>query len=254
MRMGKAEIVPVQLILVLVLSTNCATMDSRPGDYAVYENALALESGASLRYTLAVPPTVSADQPCPLILALHYGGQVTPYYGKGFLTNLVLPALRDLDAVMIAPDCPGEGWTDPESERAVLALLQAVQKNYPIDHRRLLITGYSMGATGTWDFVFKHPRLFSAAIPVSGMPPKGIILDDPGTPILAIHSRDDELFPLEAVRKFIRACESQKLPVELKVVAGLSHYRFDQFVPALREAVLWVKRLWEAKMAPRSPV
>jgi predicted peptidase len=242
--MGKAEIVPVQLILVLILSTNCATMETGPGDYMVYEKALTLDSGASLRYTLAVPPAVSADRPCPLILALHYGGQVTPYYGKGFLTNLVLPALRDLDAVMIAPDCPGEGWTDPASARAVLQLLQAVQKDYVIDRRRLLITGYSMGATGTWDFVFKHHRLFSAAVPISGMPPKGIILTDPGTSILAIHSRDDELFPLEAVRKFIRACESQKLPVELKVVAGLSHYRFDQFVPALKAAAPWVMNIW----------
>lgn len=219
-------------------------METGPQDYAVYEKTLALEPGAGLRYTLAVPPSFSADRPYPLILALHYGGQVTPYYGKGFLTNLVLPALRDLDAIMIAPDCPGEGWTDPVSERAVLALLQAIQQDYPIERRRLLITGYSMGATGTWHYVFSHQGFFSAAIPISGMPPKGIILADPGTPILAIHSRDDELFPLDAVRKFIRACEAQKIKVELRLVAGLSHYRFEQFVPALREAVPWIRRTW----------
>jgi predicted peptidase len=229
-------------------------MKTKPDDYAVYEKTLALDSGASLRYTLAVPPPLSADQPFPLILALHYGGRVTPYYGKGYLTGLVLPALRGLGAVMIAPDCPGEGWTDQASERAVMALLQAVQKDYRIDPRRLLITGYSMGATGTWDLVFKHPRLFAAALPVSGMPPQGISLNDPGTKILAIHSRDDELFPLESVRKFIGACESQGIPVELRVVAGLSHYHFDQFVSALREAVPWVKKSWHAKPAVRPPV
>jgi predicted peptidase len=218
-------------------------MKTKSDDYAVYEKILALDSGASLRYTLAVPPSLSAGRPFPLILALHYGGRVTPYYGKGYLSGLVLPALRDLGAVMIAPDCPGEGWTDPASEQAVMALLQAIQKDYRIDPRRLLITGYSMGATGTWDLVFKHPRLFAAAIPVSGMPPKGIVLSDPGTPILAIHSRDDELFPLESVRQFIGACESQGIRVELRVVAGLSHYHFDQFVSALREAVPWVRKL-----------
>jgi predicted peptidase len=219
-------------------------METGPRDYAVYEKVLTLESGANLRYALAVPPSLSADRPRPLILALHYGGRVTPYYGKGFLTGLVLPALRGLEAVMIAPDCPGEGWTDPASEQAVMELLQTIQKDYAIDRGRLVITGYSMGATGTWDYVFKHPGLFSAAIIISGMPPKGIILNDPGTPVLVIHSRDDELFPLDAVRKFISACKSQGLPVEIKVTAGLSHCNFDRFVPALREAVPWVKKKW----------
>jgi predicted esterase len=111
-----------------------------------------------------------------------------------------------------------------------------------------------MGATGTWHYVSRHPGLFSAAIAVSGMPPKGIVLSDPRTPILAIHSRDDELFPLDAVRRFVRACESQGLPVELKVIAGLSHFHFDQFVPALREAVPWVKKQWEKGPAAKPPV
>ncbi len=220
-------------------------MNTSPREgYAVKEMTLTLESGTDLRYTLALPPAFSPDLSYPLILALHYGGQVTPYYGKDYLTGLVLPALRDLGAVMIAPDCPGAGWTDPLSEGALMALLQSIRKEYPIDGRRLVITGYSMGATGTWDFVFKHPRLFAAAIVVSGMPPRGIVLNDPGTPILVIHSRDDELFPLESVRKFVQACESQRIVVELKVVAGVSHYHFNRFVQTLREAGPWVKKSW----------
>jgi predicted peptidase len=232
----------LSLVLILLLTGGCAPMKPLPQEYAIKEMTLKLRSGTVLRYTLALPPSLSPDLSYPLVLALHYGGQVTPYYGKGYLTDLVLPALRDLDAVMIAPDCPGAGWTDPSSESAVVELLRVIQNDYPIDSRRIVITGYSMGATGTWDIVFKHPRLFSAAIAVSGMPPRGIVLNDPGTRILVIHSRDDELFPLESVRKFVRTCESQGIAVELRVVAGLSHYHFDRFVPALREAVPWVKK------------
>jgi predicted peptidase len=208
---------------------------------------LSLESGTVLRYTLALPPPSSPDVSYPLVLGLHYGGQVTPFYGKGYLINLVLPALRDLNAVMVAPDCPGAGWTDPESEKAVMELLRAIQRDYPVDSRKMIITGYSMGATGTWDYVFKHPRMFAGAIMISGMPPRGIELNDPGTPILVIHSRDDELFSLEAVRKFIRACESQGIPVELTVVAGLSHYQFARFTTALRDAIPWVRKSWGTK-------
>jgi predicted peptidase len=232
------------LILMIFLAAGCATMNDLPKEYTIKELTLKLESGTDLRYTLALPPSFSPDLSYPLILALHYGGEVTPYYGKGYLTNLVLPALRELNAVMVAPDCPGAGWTDPLSERAVMELLQTIQNDYPVDGRRIVITGYSMGATGTWDFVFKHPRLFAAAIVVAGMPPRGIVLNDPGTPILVIQSRDDELFPLESVRKFVGACESQGIAVELRVVAGLSHYHFDRFVPVLREAVPWLKKTW----------
>jgi dipeptidyl aminopeptidase/acylaminoacyl peptidase len=231
-------------IPMIILLAGCATMKTLPQEYGIKEMTLMLGSGTALRYTLALPPSFSLDRSYPLVLALHYGGQVTPYYGKGYLTNLVLPALRDLEAVMIAPDCPGAGWTDPQSEEAVMELLRAIQNDYPIDSRRIVITGYSMGATGTWDIVFKHPRLFAAAIAVAGMPPRSIELNAPGTPILVIHSRDDELFPLEAVRKFVGACEFRKIEVELRVVAGLSHYHFDRFVPALREAIPWVKKCW----------
>ena len=230
------------LILTLFLTAGCATMNTLPHEYTVKEMTLTLESGRTLRYTLALPPSSSPGLSYPLVLALHYGGQVTPFYGKGYLTNLVLPALEDLNAVMVAPDCPGAGWTDPSSERAVMELLRALQNDYPIDRRRMIITGYSMGATGTWDYVFKHPSLFAAAIVIAGMPPRGIVLNDPGTPILVIHSRDDELFPLEGVRKFTRACESQGITVELKVVAGISHYQFARFTIALREAVGWLQK------------
>ncbi len=217
-------------------------MNTSPDEYTVKEMTLTLESGTVLRYTLALPPSSSPDVSYPLVLGLHYGGQVTPFYGRGYLTNLVLPALRELNAVMVAPDCPGAGWTDPQSESAVLELLHTIQNDYPIDSRRMIITGYSMGATGTWDYVFKHPRLFAAAIVIAGMPPRGIVLNDPGTPILVIHSRDDELFPLEGVRKFVKACKSQGIAAELKVVAGLSHYQFARFTAPLREAVPWLNK------------
>jgi predicted peptidase len=235
----------LNLFLGLSLMGGCATVNTHPQEeYTVKEMTLKLESGADLRYTLALPLSFSPELSYPLVLALHYGGQVTPYYGKDYLTNLVLPALAELDAVMIAPDCPGDGWTDPLSDRAVMELLEAILSSYRVDSRKLIITGYSMGATGTWDLVFKHPRLFSAAIAVSGMPPREIVLKNPGTPILVIHSRDDELFPLESVRRFVQACESQEISTELRVVAGLSHYHFNLFVTALREAVPWIEKSW----------
>lgn len=79
------------------------------------------------------------------------------------------------------------------------------------------------------------------------MPPKGIVVRQTGTRFWVIHSRNDELFPLESVRKFVQFCESQGLSVRFNPVANLSHYEYDRYVPALKEAVPWVKNLWKAK-------
>ncbi len=222
-------------------------MNAAPESYAVQEKTLALPSGATLRYTLALPPSFSSDRPRPLVVALHYGGRVTPYYGKPFLTHLILPAFGELAAVMVAPDCPGEGWTDPSSEEAVLALIRQVQIDYAVDSRRILLTGYSLGAIGTWGLALKHPDLFSAAIPVSGMPPQGIVVGSKGPGFWIVHSLNDEIFPLEPLKEFVQRSEAQGLSIQFHPVPGLSHYKYDTFVPALREAVPWVKAIWREK-------
>jgi predicted peptidase len=232
-------------LVLLGFGTACATVSPVPAGSAVQEKTLGLASGETLRYTLALPPSLSSDRPRPLVVALHYGGRVTPYYGKPFLLNLVLPALGKLGAIMVAPDCPGEGWTDPRSEEAVLALIRQVEKDYAVDPRRILITGYSLGGIGTWHLALKYPNLFSAAIPIAGMPPQGIVVGPAGPGFFVIHSETDEIFPMEALRKFIRFCETQGLSIHFSPVAGLSHYKYDTFVPALKEAVPWLESLWK---------
>ena len=220
-------------------------MNTASAGYVVQEKAFEFASGKTLRYTLALPPSYSPDRLYPLIVALHYGGPVTPYYGKPFLTNLILPGLGDLGAIIVAPDCPGETWTEPLSEEAVLSLIRQVEKDYPVDSRRRVLTGFSLGAIGTWKMALGQPGLFSAAIPISGMPPRGIVVGPAGPPFLVIHSLSDEIFPLEPLKKFIGFCEEQGLRIEFRPVPGISHYRFDAFVPALREAVPWVKSVWQ---------
>ena len=75
-------------------------------------------------FTLAVPAQPSRESPAPLVVSLHYGGPVTPYYGGALLENVVEPALRALGAVMIAPDCGQPAWADCED--AVLRVIEHV--------------------------------------------------------------------------------------------------------------------------------
>jgi predicted peptidase len=239
------------LLILLAFFTGCASMRNKAHEPIFQEKILKTETGMDLRYTLCLPSSLSKEKPVPLILALHYGGQVTPFYGKDFLDYLVEPALRELGTILAAPDCPGRDWNNPSSEAAVMSLLNQIMKDYRIDNQRILITGYSMGAIGTWYLVSKHPGLFSAAIPVSGIPQKEIVLADVNTPFYVIHSQDDELFPIQSVKNFVRESQSKGLSIRLEVVSGVGHYEYAKFVQALSGAVPWVKKTWKSQMPRR---
>lgn len=222
-------------------------MSKNAGVPDIQEKILTLEDGVDLRYTLSLPPSLSANKPSPLVLVLHYGGRISPYYGKDILVYLVEPALRELDAVMVSPDCPGQSWNNPGSERAVMSLLNHVMINYPIDKQKIVVTGYSMGAFGTWHLVSRHPHLFSAAIPVSGIPREEIQLEETETSFYVIHSRDDELIPLAGVENFVQEWKSKGLDVRLEVASGIGHYDYSGYVQPLRKTVAWLKRVWQKK-------
>jgi predicted peptidase len=155
---------------------------------------------------------------------------------------VVGPALADLGAIIVAPDSLGGDWSTPENEDAVHDLLAAVLARYTIDTKKIAVTGYSMGGAGTWHIAEKFPQRFSAAIPVSGRPPAsaaGWTL-----PVFAVHSRDDQIMPFAPTEA--RIAELQKAGVNAKLVTltGITHFEMNRFVPALRQAVPWLREVW----------
>jgi predicted peptidase len=219
-----------------------AELPQKPG---IYEETLTLKSGTLLRYTLSIPRQFAAQQPIPLVLALHYGGTVTPWYSKGYLDILVEPALRKLNAIIAAPDCPGKGWNNPSSEAAVIELLDHIKAKYSIDEERMLVTGFSMGGIGTWHMVARHPQLFSAAIPMSGTVGLETVNKIQDTPFYVIHSKQDEFFPYKQVEEMVQILKDKGVPVQLELIDGISHYNTAGFAEYLKNAVPWIKETWK---------
>jgi predicted peptidase len=197
-----------------------------------------------LRVTFAVPAGYTGATPVPLVVALHFAGKVTPLFGKEFLIGLVEPGLRDLGALIAAPDCRGRDWTDPVSEADVLALVDHAMRAYRIDPARVLLTGYSMGAMGTWYLAARHQDRFSAALIVSGLPLAHAAEIDWRIPLYVIHSRDDERLLLKPTADVVKQLQAKGVAVRLDVVGGLTHYQVPGFVPYLRAAVPWIQKAW----------
>jgi acetyl esterase/lipase len=200
-----------------------------------------LPSGGAIRYTIHVP-TIADGAKVPLVVAAHFGGEVTPWLGGDFADLLVVPGLADLRAVIVSPDAGlPSGWST-EDEVGVMWLARRIRDVYPIDPMKVVMTGYSAGGGQTWLLANRNQDFFTAAIPVSARPrateyPWRI-------PGYVIHSRDDELIPVATVENYVAAQRAAGARLELRVVSGMTHYQTAAFVPALRDASAWLATVW----------
>ncbi len=199
----------------------------------------------AIRYAIYIPGNYSPTASVPLILALHFGVRGGDAAGAGgdVVQILIGPALVELGAIIVAPDSVRGDWSSPENEKAVNALLDMVLARYSIDKKKVAVTGFSMGGAGSWHFAEKFPERFSAAIPVAGRPPASA--SGWRLPVLAIHSRDDQVAPFDPTET--RIAELQKAGVNAKLIplTGITHYETSRFRDALRRAVPWLREIWK---------
>lgn len=200
--------------------------------------------GHNRRYTIAIPSEYSDQNTTPLILVLHWGGMVTQFYGRGILEGLAKPALGELGAIIVAPDCPHGDWANPRSEAVVLDLLDYLFTQYNIDAEKILITGYSLGGIGTWYLAARHQERFTAAIPMACPPGSKSSEVNWQIPLFVIHSRRDELFPFEETEKVVRQLQTRGHPIEFKLIDLVTHFDTAGFLRPLQATVPWIRKVW----------
>jgi predicted peptidase len=211
----------------------------------LHARTLARAGEPGIGYAISIPPTYSPSTPVPLILALHYGigNRDSTGVGVDVVKGIFGPAFEGLGVVIVAPDSVRGNWSTPENEKGVNALLDMVMARYAIDKKRVAVTGYSMGGTGSWSLAEKFPERFSAVLPIASRPPASVV--GWRLPVLAIHSRDDQVVPFDPAAA--RIAELQKAGVNAKMIAvtGLAHYEAGRFREPLREATPWLQEVWK---------
>lgn len=209
----------------------------------IHDDVLPQQDGPPVHYAISVPPNDHREA-LPLVLALHFGGDPQGA-GHAMLQILIQPALGALGAIIVAPDSVGGGWSTAANERAVTALLAAVEKKYAVDQKKVIVTGFSMGGQGTWYWAGKYPDRFSAAIPISGTPNGSAATWR--VPVFAVHSRDDQVQPIGPTEQRIAELKQRGVNAEIVVLKGIQHFETDRFVSGLRQAVPWVQDIWKRK-------
>jgi len=233
----------------LVLATLLAVTlnQGAPPSPGVHESMFNMHGGGSMLYAISVPKNYDPQIPAPLVLVLHSGGERMRYYGSAFMRLLVAPALGDLRAIMVAPDCPTNSWTDAAAEEAVMGLLHDVLNQFNVDRRRVLVTGFSLGGRGTWFMASRHADFFTAAIPMASAPGDLPINRLAIMPTYIIHSRDDEVSPFAPEEQLAKQLMEMGRPVRFQALSGFGHYEMGRYVDALKGAGRWVADQWRRR-------
>jgi predicted peptidase len=154
----------------------------------------------------------SSSRKWPLMLFLHGAGE------RG--TNLdqvarhgpprIVERQPDFPFIVVSPQCsPGQWWQN----EPLLALLDHIQDQHPVDPSRIYLTGLSMGGFGTWNLGLAYPERFAAIAPIcGGGDPLLVLLQDPSKreavqtlPIWAFHGARDPVVRLEESERMVKA-------------------------------------------------
>ncbi len=167
-----------------------------------------------------------------------------PNKGRDFLQSLVAPGLEPLHALIAAPDCPAESWTDPQSESLILTLVERLQEQGTIDPQRVALMGYSMGGIGTWHIAARNQHRFAAALILSARPIAGALSLGWRIPLYVIHGRQDEIFPFAEVLAAVDELRRRGAAVQFEPLEGVTHFETQRFIEPLRRAAAWLGALW----------
>ena len=200
----------------------------------------------SLPYRLYLPENYNNSQKYPIILYLHDGGPRGKDNKSQICTIsewLISSSVQSIQKCFVmVPQCPKKSqWLNttfkktpflnynqdeiPESNtmKMIVQEIQNLADEFSIDKNRIYVTGYSMGGSGTWDIITRYPKLFAAAVPVTGVsdPSKAKLVAY--MPIWAFHGQKDRVSLVENTRRMVKALKKHGSNCKFSELKDVAH-------------------------------
>ena len=163
-------------------------------DMSLYQKKYFVYNNDTLPYRILLPLNYDAAKKYPLILFLHGSGErgndndAQLIHGSGlFLRDSIR---QNYPAIVVFPQCRQQSyWSNVKrfedkhgEERYIYQtggqptldmdllqrLLKKIIKEYRVEKRQIYAGGLSMGGMGTFEIVWRNPKLFAAAFPICG--------------------------------------------------------------------------------------
>ena len=158
----------------------------------LYETRTFESADGRLPYRILKPAGFDAAKKYPLVILLHGAGErgddnkAQLKWGGGLFSDPKV--MEKYPAFVLVPQCAKDKkWVEIDwsaekvvapadagaTQKMLLAVVDAVQGEFPIDADRLYLTGLSMGGYGTWDLITRVPGKWAAAAPICGVAEDG---------------------------------------------------------------------------------
>ncbi len=236
----------------MLLLSHCGRSQSS----LLFEKAVFYYNSDTLPYRLMRPK--DTIRRLPLVLCLHGAGE----RGRDNELNLKhVTALftdsanrADFPCYVVVPQCwPGARWVDVDwrAERhtfpsqpsrpmaAVMALLDKLISELPIDTERIYVTGLSMGGYGTWDILCRRPELFAAGVPVCGGGDENMASVLQNIPIWVFHGALDKVVKVSRSRNMVAALQKINAPVRYTEYPDIEHDSWKEAYRS-RQLIEWL--------------
>ena len=124
----------------------------------------------SRSYRALPPPVWDGASPLPVLLHFHGWGR----QGRNVVRNKrITEAAAQNGLLLLAPDGIGKSWSfwNPEATRDVDfidAVLDDAARHWPIDRRRIYVSGFSYGGAMAWRVACARGDAFAGYLPIAG--------------------------------------------------------------------------------------
>lgn len=184
----------MKLKFIFIAIIICVSSLAEAQDKSLFKKEMYVSGNDTLPYRILLPLNYDASKKYPLILFLHGAGE----RGNDNETQLMHGSslfLRDsirkkYPAIVIFPQCRENSyWSnvhrfeDKHGEERYIyqtggkptldmdllqRLLKKIIKEYPVEKKQIYAGGLSMGGMGTFEIVWRNPKMFAAAFPICG--------------------------------------------------------------------------------------
>jgi predicted peptidase len=223
-------------------------------DLGVYEKRQYIGSkGDTLPYRILFPEQYDRTRKYPLILFLHGAGERGNDNEKQLTHGASLfmqeKNRSSFPAIVIFPQCPlNSYWASVKVDRTktpygldfdysrpptaplacAIELVKKIAKEERVKASQLYIMGLSMGGMGTFEAVYRNPKLFAAAMPVCG---GGDTLRYDKrvrkVPFWVFHGDKDAVVDVQHSRRMVARLEDLKASVKYTEYPGINHNSWD---------------------------
>ncbi len=222
-------------------------------DLSLYQKHEFVSPKGNVPYRILFPENYDMHKKYPLVLFLHGSGergndnekQLT-HGARVFLTD---EARSKFPCIVVFPQCATEStWGSVTVDRTktplvfdfnytrelkaplqgTIDLVKKIIKEEAVDKKRVYIAGLSMGGMGTFEAVYKFPKLFAAAMPICGggdvkRYDKRVVK----IPFWVFHGAVDAVVDVKYSREMVEKLKTIGASVKYSEYPGVNHNSWD---------------------------